>query len=35
VGLVGAKVAELHEVDVAQVASTTTATAAAFYGLAL
>jgi TatD DNase family protein len=35
VGLVGAQVAELHDVDVAQVASTTTATAAAFYGLEL
>jgi TatD DNase family protein len=35
VGLVGAQLAELHEVDVAQVASTTTATASAFYGLAL
>jgi TatD DNase family protein len=35
VGLVGAQVADLHEVDVALVASTTTATAAAFYGLSL
>jgi TatD DNase family protein len=35
VGLVGAEVARLHGVDVAEVAATTTATASAFYGLGL
>lgn len=34
VGLVGAKVAELHDVPVHEVARVTTATAAGFYGLA-
>jgi TatD DNase family protein len=33
VGLVGARIAELHGLPVAQVARTTTDTASAFYGL--
>jgi len=35
VGIVGAKVAELHDVAVDEVARTTTATAAAFYGISV